>query len=305
MDKVLVIAGPTAVGKTAFSIQCAKRFNGEIISGDSMQVYRTLNIGTAKIKEEEMDGIKHHLIDVCDPDESYSVADFQKEGRQAIQEIIAKGKLPVIVGGTGLYLQALLYDFHLGGQEEKIPVAKKEELSQFLKEQGRDALWQRLFLQDEQAAQAIHKNNERRVLRALEVVETTGKPFLQKEEQAPLYDHKLLILNTERETLYERINQRVDGMLEAGLLEEAKYVASLKKGTSRQSIGYKEFFPYFSGEQTLEEAVATLKQNSRRYAKRQLTWFRNRFNGEWIDLLNQQPSEEEVFAMIEQWLGGE
>lgn len=303
MDKVLVIAGPTAVGKTAFSIECAKQFNGEIISGDSMQVYRSLDIGTAKVTEEEKEGIPHHLIDIMPSDGSFSAADFQRYGRKAIADITKRNKLPIIVGGTGLYLQTLLYDFHLGGQEVSIPQAKKEELTHYLDEYGPQCLWDRLQKVDEKAAAAIHPNNTRRVLRALEVVEVTGKPFFQeKEELVPLYDSQLIVLNTERSLLYDRINQRVDLMMEQGLLEEASFVYHLEQGQGKTGIGYKEFIPYFEGKITQDEAVAQVKQNSRRYAKRQLTWFRNRMTGKWFDFITQPSDKEAAFHDIANWL---
>lgn len=302
LQKVLVIAGPTAVGKTALSIELAQKLNGEIISGDSMQVYKGLDIGTAKVTPQEMQGIPHHLIDIIQPDEPYSAADFQKQGRRCIDEIAHRGHLPIIVGGTGLYLQTLLYDFHLGGQQVEIPESKKRELEGFATKYGKEELWNRLYKQDEAAARAIHPNNQRRVLRALEVVETTHRPFLQKEEQRPLYDIQLIILNTDRQLLYDRINQRVDLMMEQGLLEEARYALSFKESQSRRGIGYKEFEPYLNGEITLEEAVEQVKQNSRRYAKRQLTWFRNRMSGTFYDLVCHPENQAILEENLKQWL---
>lgn len=302
MQKVLVIAGPTAVGKTALSIEIAKQFNGEIISGDSMQVYKGLDIGTAKITEEEKEGVAHHLIDIREPWEQYSAADFQKEGRQCIDAIAARGHLPIIVGGTGMYLQTLLYDFKLGGHDVAISEEKKNELAQFAATHTKEEVWERLNSQDAVAAKNIHPNNQRRVLRALEVVETTGKPFLQEETLKPLYDIHIIILNTERSLLYERINKRVDIMMAQGLLEEARYALKVGKEHSARGIGYKEFTPYFEQRCTLEEAVAQVKQDSRRYAKRQLTWFRNRMDGQWYDVVQYPSQKEELMDEIKQWM---
>ena len=252
MEKVLVIVGPTAVGKTALSVELAKKFHGEIISGDSLQVYKKLDIGTAKIKTSEMEGIPHHLIDVIEPNETYSVADFQKAGRKLITEITERGRLPMIVGGTGLY---------------------------------------------------IHWNNQRKVIRALELFEVTGYSITTpQEEPARLYDYCMIGLNTERALLYQRINQRVDSMLEEGLLEEARFVYELGEVQASQGIGYKEFYPYFKGEESLENVVEQLKMNSRRYAKRQLTWFRNRLDAHWFDLLAESSSMEQIDQLIRTWL---
>ena len=222
MEKVLVIVGPTAVGKTALSVELAKKFHGEIISGDSLQVYKKLDIGTAKIKTSEMEGIPHHLIDVIEPNETYSVADFQKAGRKLITEITERGRLPMIVGGTGLYIQSLLYDFQLGAKEESVTAVRKkyEELAETL---SKKELWEYLKTQDPLAAEKIHWNNQRKVIRALEVFEVTGYSITTpQEEPARLYDYCMIGLNTERALLYQRINQRVDSMLEEGLLEDKK-----------------------------------------------------------------------------------
>lgn len=301
MQKVLVIAGPTAVGKTALSIEWAKKWNGEIISGDSMQVYQKLDIGTAKVKPEEMQGIPHYLLDYKEPTAEYSVADFQKDGRKAIAEIAQKGKLPIIVGGTGLYLQSLLYDFHLGTKEETISKEVRKQVAQWQEEKTAQELWEELKQRDEKTAQTIHPNNRRRVARALEVVLSTGESFQQKETPQPLYDFQLIILNTDRERLYDRINQRVDLMMEEGLLDEAQWVQTLGPVQSSRGIGYKEFMPYFSGEISLEEAINDVKQHSRQYAKRQLTWFRNRLSGTWLDLW-QEGEKERVEKEVQEWL---
>ncbi|EOS7897811.1 tRNA (adenosine(37)-N6)-dimethylallyltransferase MiaA [Enterococcus hirae] len=302
MEKVLVIVGPTAVGKTALSVELAKKFNGEIISGDSLQVYKKLDIGTAKIKTSEMEGIPHHLIDIIEPNETYSVADFQKSGRKLIREITERGHLPMIVGGTGLYIQSLLYDFQLGAKEESVTAVRKkyEELAETL---SKKELWEYLKTKDPLAAEKIHWNNQRKVIRALEVFEVTGYSITTpQEEPARLYHYCMIGLNTERALLYQRINQRVDSMLEEGLLEEARFVYELGEVQASQGIGYKEFYPYFKGEESLENVVEQLKMNSRRYAKRQLTWFRNRLDAHWFDLLAESSSMEQIDQLIRTWL---
>ncbi|WP_283936095.1 tRNA (adenosine(37)-N6)-dimethylallyltransferase MiaA [Candidatus Enterococcus palustris] len=302
MKKVLVIAGPTAVGKTSLSIELAKKLNGEIISGDSMQVYKQLDIGTAKVTEEEREGIEHHLIDCRELSETYSVADFQKEGRQAIDNIIAKGKLPIVVGGTGLYIQALLYDFELGAKDESPEI--REKYQRFAEQHGNQQLWELLHKKDKQAAESIHFNNQKKVIRALEVFDKTGFSILTpKETPKKLYDYFLIGLETERTMLYERINRRVDQMVTQGLLNEAEQLYRCQTKQSIQGIGYKEFFPYFEGRETLVEATEQVKQNSRRYAKRQLTWFKNRMNASWWDLVQEPDAISDLEKEIEDWLG--
>lgn len=309
MDKVLVIAGPTAVGKTALSIQLAQKYHGEIISGDSMQIYRGLDIGTAKVTPEEMAGIPHYLINERNMDESYSAADFQQTAREKIRDITNRNKLPIVVGGTGLYIQALLYDFQLGAKEKSSPI-EKNSLRQYYEELvekiGNQALWEILQTKDPLAAGKIHYNNRKKVIRALEVFEQTGESILApKATPQALYDYLMIGLETNRELLYQRINQRVDIMLEQGLLEEAGKLYPHPEYQAAQGIGYKEFFPYFAGEETLTEAVEKVKQNSRRYAKRQLTWFRNRSDAQWFDLLEDETAFNAVEALIDGWLTGE
>lgn len=268
LDKVKIIAvvGPTAVGKTALGIELAKRFNGEIISGDSQQVYRHLDIGTAKATLEEQAEAPHHLIDVREVDEAYSAYDFVKEASAAIEDITSRGKLPIIVGGTGLYLQSLLEGYHLGGQ-----VNQEEVLAYRLElEQLADAV---LFDKIAEQGIEIPELNRRRAIRALELA-TFGQDLENKETP---YDALLIGLNDDRQVLYERINHRVDVMVEKGLLDEAKWLYDNHRDVqAARAIGYKELFPYFAGQASLEESVDKLKQNTRRFAKRQLTWFRNR-----------------------------
>ena len=268
LDKVKIIAvvGPTAVGKTALGIELAKRFNGEIISGDSQQVYRHLDIGTAKATLEEQAEAPHHLIDVREVDEAYSAYDFVKEASAAIEDITSRGKLPIIVGGTGLYLQSLLEGYHLGGQVNQEEVlAYRQELEQLA-----DAV---LFDKIVEQGIEIPELNRRRAIRALELV-----TFVQDlENKETPYEALLIGLNDDRQVLYERINHRVDVMVEKGILDEAKWLYDNHRDVqAARAIGYKELFPYFAGQASLEESVDKLKQNTRRFAKRQLTWFRNR-----------------------------
>lgn len=264
--KLLAVVGPTAVGKTALGIELAKQFNGEIISGDSQQVYRQLDIGTAKATPEEQAEAVHHLIDVRNVDETYSVYDFVQEASAAISEIVSRGKLPIIVGGTGLYLQSLLEGYHLGGQvdQEKVLTYRKE-----LELLSDDELFEKIAEQKIEIPQI----NRRRAIRALELAKF-GKDLENKETD---YDAYLIGLNDDRQVLYDRINHRVDLMVENGVLDEAKWLYdNYREVQAARAIGYKELFPYFSGEDSLENCVEKLKQNTRRFAKRQLTWFRNR-----------------------------
>lgn len=287
-NKVIAIVGPTAVGKTKLSIEVAKRYSGEIISGDSMQVYRGLDIGTAKITKEEMQGIPHYMIDMKDPDEPFSVADFQQYVTHYIDIITKKNKLPTLVGGSGLYVQAALYSYNFPTykRDEKVVEKLENEIAAF----GIEPLYKKLQEIDPKQAAKIHPNNYRRVVRALEIYETTGKrmsDFQQQVKESP-YDVKLIGLEMQRDELYKRINHRVDMMMERGLIHEVEklYQKGYTHKQSMQAIGYKEFIPYFKGEKTLEEAVETLKQNSRRYAKRQYTWFRNKMDVVWYDVSN-------------------
>lgn len=289
--KIIVIVGPTAVGKTAFSIDLAKRFNGEIISGDSQQVYRKLNIGTAKVTPDEQEGIPHYLIDVREVTESYSAFDFVKEAEAAVEMIVAKGKLPIIAGGTGLYIQSLLEGYHLGGSAsyEEI-LAYRAELDNLADEE--------LFGKIAELGMEIPQINRRRAMRALEIAHLGN----ELENKQPDYEALLICLDDDREVLYERINQRVDLMLKAGLLEEAKWLYdNYPHVQASKGIGYKELFPYFAGELTLEEAINKLKQNTRRFAKRQLTWFRNRMNATFYQV-SEPNVKERIMQDIEEFL---
>jgi tRNA dimethylallyltransferase len=286
-QKVLVIIGPTAVGKTKLSIELAKRLNGEIISGDSMQVYRGMDIGTAKIKTEEMEGIPHHLIDIKDPSEGFSAAEFQELVRGKISEISSRGKLPMIVGGTGLYIQSVIYDYHFS--DAPADETFRLELEQRAQEIGNLALHQQLEEIDPKSADQIHPNNVRRVIRALEIFYRTGKTMSEtQKEQVPdlIYQTALVGLTMDRVLLYDRINYRVDLMVEDGLIEEVKklYDRGLRDCLSIQAIGYKEIYDYLDGKISLAEAIENLKKNSRNYAKRQLTWFRNKMDVQWFNM---------------------
>lgn len=283
--EVVAIVGPTASGKTALSIKMAKAFDGEIINGDSMQIYKGLDIGTAKITEEEMEGVPHHLLSFKEPTESFSVAEYQTLVREKISEIQNRGKLPIIVGGTGLYVQAVLYDFQFTKEEVNEEARKKyyDELAQI----GPDAMHMKLIELDPETAKTIHPNNTRRVIRALEMVELHGVSKASEEHNrgdVPLFNHLIIGLDMDREKLYERINLRVDLMMQQGLLDEVKglWERGIRDVQSVQAIGYKELYAYLDGRLTLPDAIEQLKQNSRRYAKRQLTYFRNKLDVEWI-----------------------
>lgn len=303
MKKVLVIVGPTAVGKTALGVHLAQVFNGEVISGDSMQIYRQLDIGTAKVTPEEAQGVPHHLIDIRDFTESYSVAEFQQAARQLIEEIHAAGKLPIIVGGTGLYIQALLYDYQLGGPEEVTTDPLQQEYEDFALTNGKEALWGLLKEKDPAAAEKIHWNNQRKVIRALVVLARTGHSILQPEETPQaLYDYLMIGLDTERHVLYQRIETRVEQMMTAGLVEEAALLREHEETQAAKGIGYREFFPYFKGEADLSAVTAAIKQDSRRYAKRQLTWFRNRLRPVWFDLVAAPQQLAEIEILVKKWM---
>ncbi|MBN6887264.1 tRNA dimethylallyltransferase [Cytobacillus horneckiae] len=285
--KLVVLIGPTAVGKTKTSIELAKHFNGEIISGDSMQIYKGMDIGTAKITKDEMDGIQHHLIDIKAPNESFSAAEFQQIVREKIIEISSRGKLPMIVGGTGLYIQSVLYDYQFS--EAPSDERYRQELEKKAIQNGNAWLHKELMKLDPKSGENIHPNNVRRVIRAMEIFHCTGKTMTDYQEtQTPekLYDAAIIGLTMERDKLYERINHRVDVMMENGLLNEVQnlYKMGMKDCQSIQAIGYKELYEFFNGYVSLEEAIVNLKQNSRRYAKRQLTWFRNKMDVSWFDM---------------------
>ena len=290
-NKIIVIVGPTAVGKTALAIEVAQRFNGEVISGDSQQVYRTLDIGTAKASPEEQAGAPHHLIDVREVTETYSAYDFVTEASQAIEEIQGRGHLPIIAGGTGLYVQSLLEGYHLGGDvaHEDI-LAYRTSLEHYTDEELAHLV--------DQAGLEIPQFNRRRAMRALEIAHF-GQDL---ENQETLYEPLIICLDDERSKLYERINHRVDLMFEAGLLDEAKWLFDHYPDVqAAKGIGYKELFPYFRGEQSLEEVSESLKQATRRFAKRQLTWFRNRMQVTFYQI-GESGVKDRILSQIEEFL---
>ena len=286
---IIIIGGPTACGKTAMSIALAKRIGGEIISADSMQVYRQMDIGTAKVREEEKEGIPHYLIDEINPDEEYNVMIFQQKAKKYMEEIWDKGKIPIIVGGTGFYVNALLYDNEFTHTEEDTTF--REACYVRAEKEGPDALYEELKQIDYEYALTVHSNNIKRVVRGLEYYYFTGEKFSkhnaeQKTKESP-YIAGVILLTMERKLLYERIEKRIDLMMEEGLLEEVQGL--LEKGYSKdlismQGLGYKEFMPYFEKERSIEEVVEELKKGTRHFAKRQLTWFRRQIEGLWVDL---------------------
>lgn len=288
MKKIVVLTGPTAVGKTSLSINLAKAINGEIISADSMQVYKYMDIGTAKITQEEMDGVKHHLIDIIEPTEDFHVVNFKNRVEDAIEEIYAKGKIPIICGGTGFYIQAILYDIQFSDQE--IDHSYRDYLEKYAEDNGNEALHSMLEEIDIESANSIPAANRKRVIRALEYYHLSGEKFSthneeQRNRKSP-YNFAYFVLNDNRELLYNRINKRVDIMMDAGLIDEVKRLIDMgcKKGmTSMDGIGYKEILSFFDGELSKDEAVELIKKNSRNYAKRQLTWFRREKEVIWLD----------------------
>ncbi|SFF09290.1 tRNA dimethylallyltransferase [Paenibacillus catalpae] len=287
-QRLLVLVGPTAVGKTQLSLDLAKAWNAEIISGDSMQVYREMNIGTAKLPLAERQGIIHHLIDICEPEESYSVADFQQQCGNAITDISARGKLPFIVGGTGLYIESVCYGFEF--DDNGADPAFREEQQRYAEENGAEALHARLALVDPGSAQRLHPNDQRRIIRALEIHHLSGETMtaqLERQKKESPYELCILGLTMDREVLYSRIEQRIDQMLEEGLVEEVRRLLDrgvAPDGVAMQGLGYKEIVMYLRGDCTLEAAVELLKRDTRRFAKRQLSWFRRMKDIEWIDM---------------------
>lgn len=284
---LVILTGPTAVGKTSLSLSLAKELDGEIVSADSMQVYRYMDIGTAKIREEERQGIPHHLIDVLDPWEDFNVVRFQKMAREALEEIWERGHIPIVTGGTGFYIQALLYDIHFTENNEDSSLRK--DLENYARENGAEALHSRLVEVDEKAASQIHFNNVKRVIRALEFYYQTGKKMSEHNEEerkrTSPYDFKYFVLNDEREHLYAGINRRVDLMMEEGLVEEVRKLKEMgcdSTMVSMQGLGYKEILSHLEGEYTLDEAVYKIKRDTRHFAKRQITWFKRERDVIWL-----------------------
>ncbi|MGP1369986.1 MAG: tRNA (adenosine(37)-N6)-dimethylallyltransferase MiaA [Eggerthia catenaformis] len=299
MKKVIVIVGPTAVGKTKMGVRLAQKYNGEVISGDSMQIYKRMNIGTAKVTKEEMEGIVHHCIDMKEPNETYSVSQFQKTVRDLIDDIISRNKVPIIVGGTGLYIKAVLYDYHFDQSKRFFDKDKYKDYTNY-------QLYDYLKIIDPISAKTIHINNRRRILRAIEIYETTGIKKSENEEKQShqmIYDAYLLGLSIHRELLYKRINQRVDQMFLLGLKEEVDYLISrgcTKDLQSMRAIGYKEWFT----DDNLETIKEKIKIHSRQYAKRQYTWFNNQMPVKWymIDEKGFEDSLEDIERDVNEWM---
>lgn len=300
---LIILTGPTAVGKTKASIGLAKALNGEIISADSMQVYKYMDIGSAKIRPEEMQGIKHYLIDELEPNEEFHVVRFQQMAKQAMGEIYAKGKVPIIVGGTGFYIQALLYNIDFTENEEDTEY--REELGKLADEKGAEYLHDMLWEVDPKSADSIHANNVKRVIRALEFFKLTGQKISEhnekeREKESP-YKFCYFVLNDDRSLLYERIDARIDKMLEEGLLEEVdalKNKGYTKDMVSMQGLGYKEILDYLNGECSLEEAIYILKRDTRHFAKRQLTWFRRERDVIWVDKSKYDHDEDKILEVM-------
>lgn len=308
LRKICIIAGPTASGKSALAVEVAKQINAEIISADSMQIYEKMTIGTAKITEGEMDGIKHHLVDFVDPKERFTVSDFQRLALKKIEEITATGKNVIVVGGTGLYLHSLIYDMDFSNSD--VDTTIRDALSKEAEAEGPEKMYEKLLKVDPISAANIHPNNVKRVLRALEVYYVTGKPFsvgynFRKENNKFQVDYYALTMP--RDILYQRINYRVDKMIEEGLIEEVHHL--LAEGydsslPSMQGLGYKEIVAYLKGEQSLEEAIYILKRDTRHFAKRQLTWFKREENIEWLDMC-QLGTEKAAQYIAEKFRGEE
>ncbi len=300
---MVILTGPTAVGKTACSIALAKKINGAIISADSMQVYKYMDIGSAKIMPDEMQGIKHYLIDEFLPEEEFNIVVFQKKAKEALKEIYANGQIPIIVGGTGFYIQALLYDISFDQQDSD--AALREELLKYASEHGAHALHERLREIDPVSYETIHENNVKRVIRAIEFYEKSGRPISEHNEEEQQkespYNFAYVVLTDDRQNLYDRIEKRVDLMIKNGLVDEVvrlKEMGYHRDMVSMQGLGYKEIFDYLDGKCTLEEAVYIIKRETRHFAKRQLTWFRRERDVIWIDKKEYSYKEDRILKEI-------
>lgn len=307
MRPLIVLTGPTAVGKTALSIKLAKEVGGEILSADSMQVYRGMDIGSAKIRPEEMQGIPHHLIDVLEPDQEFNVVVFQRLCRQALEGIYERGHIPILTGGTGFYIQAVLRDIDFTENPENTDY--RRQLEQLASEKGSQVLHEMLKEVDPEAAQAIHSHNVKRMIRALEFYRLTGQKISEhneREAERPSpYRYCYFVLSDDRETLYRRIEERVDRMLEEGLVEEVRGLMDRgchRDMVSMQGLGYKEILDFLAGEITLEEAVYRIKIGTRHFAKRQLTWFRRENDVIWLNKPDYGYDEEKILAVIRRHL---
>lgn len=301
---LIILTGPTAVGKTKLSISLAKKINGEIISADSMQVYKRMTIGTAKILPKEMDGVKHHLIDILEPEEDFNVVLFAKLAKEAMNRCWSQGKIPILVGGTGFYIQAVLYDIDFTENDDD--KSYREELELLAANQGPEILHEKLSKIDSKAAEEIHPNNIKRVIRALEFYQKSGGQKIsdhneeQKKKESP-YNFAYFVLNDDRESVYDRINRRVDIMLDQGLVNEVKALLDANVPTnavSMQGLGYKEIVSYLQGECTLEDAVYVLKRDTRHFAKRQITWFKREEDVVWLNRPDFNGDDEKILTEI-------
>ena len=297
---VYVIGGPTASGKSKLAVELAKRVNGEIISADSMQIYKEMNIGTAKVNKEEMQGVQHYLVDFVSPDERYSVSNFKKDAEKAIEEILEKGKTPIVVGGTGLYIDSLIYGIEF--QNEEVDLEYREKLNKIADEKGLESLYKKAQEIDPEAMKKISINDRKRIIRVLEIYHKTGKTKTEQELQSRKnevrYEYKVFAITMDREKLYERIEKRVDFMIEQGLIEEVKQI--LEKyhtfPTAMQGLGYKEVVEYLEGSCTKEEMIEKIKKETRHYAKRQLTWFRKNKETIWLD--GEKSTDENISIIL-------
>lgn len=305
MIKVVAIVGPTAVGKSALGLKLAQKFNGEIISGDSMQIYKKLDIGTAKDTPEELQAVPHHLVDICDASERYTVKDFQQKARQIITDLSKEQKLPLVVGGTGFYLSSLVNNLNLGGKSDGDPNLRKQ-LMTIEQAGGIDQLQKMLQTIDPKAFNEIDIDNSRRLIRAIEVMKTTGKSITEQNNGEKWADFYLVGLTDERQKLYGRINQRVDTMAQNGLIDEAKYVYDHRDEFPQASkgIGYKELYPYFDGTADLETCLSEIKKNSRHFAKRQFTYFRNQMDVDWYNISDDNNYQEIIEKNIVNFMEG-
>lgn len=306
MDKppkrIVMIVGPTAVGKSDLGVYLAQQLHGEVINGDAYQIYRHMDIGTAKITPEEMQGVPHHLLDIADPTVAYSVAKFKKAATAMIDTVADRQQLPILVGGTGFYLNSLRLNLPLGGKAP--PTAIRQRWQVALATNGQSWLWQQLAQRDPDAAQQIAPANTRRVIRALEVGELTGRRFSDQPQPEPLFSTLVIGLTTDRAVLYDRINARVDAMMQAGLLAEVEQLLKTVPADAQamQAIGYKELVPYLHGQAELANCVALIKQHSRHFAKRQLTYFRNQMPTHWFDLVAHPEDKNAIVTLVQHWL---
>ena len=305
---LVIVAGPTASGKSAAAVELALRMNGEVISADSMQIYRGMDIGTAKVTKEEMRGVRHYLIDCADPDENYNVVLFQQKAREAVQEAVSAQKLPILCGGTGFYIQALLYNIDFTEMEENTSLRSRYEA--LAAEKGPEALHRILKEKDPASAAAIHPNNVKRVIRALEFAQESGGSIaahnLAQRERGSAYNSVFFVLTMDRQKLYERIDRRVDLMMEQGLLDEVTRLRDIgiaRDSTAMQGIGYKQIYSYLEGDWSLEEAVRLIKRDTRHFAKRQLTWFRREKDVIWVDI-DQFDTKEALYDHLQNTASG-